>query len=59
MTIQILENDETIDHPQPDGDGIRVGEEDGRAPKKTVQHCQLFQFSLYLSPSPPTEMLLV
>ncbi|CAI8024000.1 Ras-related protein Rab-32 [Geodia barretti] len=35
LVAKILENDETIDHPQPDGDGIRVGEEDGRAPKKT------------------------
>ena len=33
---QILENDETIDHPQPDGDGIRVGEDDSRAAKKSV-----------------------
>ena len=34
--VQILENDETIDHPQPDGEGIRVGEEDTRAPRKSV-----------------------
>ena len=34
--LQILENDETIEHPQPDSDGFKVGDEDPRAAKKTV-----------------------